>query len=245
MKTIAVIPARRGSTRLPDKPLLPVNGKPLICHVIEGVKSAAAVDRIITATDCRDIYKTVQEHGSEAVLTSSRHKTGTDRICEALAALTEKYEIILNIQGDEPLVNREMVTALIKPFKDKDTVMSTLKRKIKNRDELDNPNIVKVVSDKYNNALYFSRAPVPCIRRENFFPAFRHIGMYGFTYDFLLQYAAWQQTTLEQCESLEQLRVLENGYKIAVTEIESETVDVNVAADLKLAAAALKKRDSD
>ena len=237
MNIIAVIPCRYASTRLPGKPLLKIKGKTIIEHVYRGVAQSSQLAEIVIATDDKRIFEVARGFGGKVTMTRGDHATGTDRIGEVIEKLAGHFDCVLNIQGDEPLVDGECVGALIKPFLEKrDAVMSTLCTPITSLEDLNNPNVVKVVRDKNNKALYFSRFPLPyCRPPVERGRHLRHVGLYGFKTEFLLKYKKWPQTELEKSESLEQLRALENGFPIYLEGIDKKTVDVNTAADLKKA----------
>jgi len=235
-KILGVIPARYNSSRLPGKPLFIVNGKPLIQKVFENASQAKSLDRLLVATDDRRILNRVKEFGGEGVLTSKRNRTGTDRVFEASKNL--KYDIILNIQCDEASLNPKMIDDLVSHMrKDKRILMGTLARKIKDEKSLKNPDVVKVVLDKDGNALYFSRYPLPFLRTDGFKPKknlfYEHIGIYAFRKDFLKEFFKLPQTPLEKSERLEQLRVLESGYKIRVFITRYNSFALNSYHDLK------------
>ncbi|RCW45020.1 3-deoxy-manno-octulosonate cytidylyltransferase [Halanaerobium sp. MA284_MarDTE_T2] len=237
LKAAAVIPARYGSTRFPGKALAEINGVPMIVRVIEQVKKAKKIDRVITATDDMRIKEAVEAAGGEAVMTSSEHRSGTDRIAEAAENLTE--DLIVNVQGDEPLIKPEMIASALAPFlQEEDLQISTLKIKM-NRDEAENPDIVKVICDKNDNALYFSRSPIPYLQAGEA-DYFQHVGLYVYRRDFLLKYSQMEASPLEKAESLEQLRVLENGYRIKVIEIEGKLIGVDRKEDIKKVEAVLR-----
>lgn len=231
MKVLGVIPARYGSTRFEGKPLAEIAGYPMIEWVYKrSLKSG--YDDCVVATDDSRIFDTVIKFGGKAVMTG-KHETGTDRIAE-VANILPDYDIIVNIQGDEPLVEGEMLKELIRPFySDSTIVMSTMKHKINNETEIMNPNVVKVITDINEFAVYFSRSPIPYVRNSTGIDFFRHIGLYAYKKEFLLQYATMKQTILEKTESLEQLRVLENGYKIKVVETNFSVKGVDTPEDLK------------
>ncbi|MGM0601831.1 MAG: 3-deoxy-manno-octulosonate cytidylyltransferase [Bacillota bacterium] len=237
LKTAAVIPARYGSTRFPGKALAEIDGIPMIIRVAAQVKKTEEIDRVIVATDDLRIKEAVEAAGGEAVMTSSEHRSGTDRIAEVAEKLT--VDLVVNVQGDEPLIKPEMIASALAPFSlEKDLQMSTLKLKMK-RNEVENPDIVKVICDKNDNALYFSRSPVPYLR-EGEADYFQHVGLYVYRRDFLLQYSQMEPSPLEKAESLEQLRALENGYKIKVVEIEGELIGVDRKEDIKKVEEVLK-----
>jgi 3-deoxy-manno-octulosonate cytidylyltransferase (CMP-KDO synthetase) len=224
---IGIIPARYDSTRLPGKPLIKINGKPMIQHVWERASKSKLIRKLVVATDDKRIYNAVREFGGKAVMTSKKHCSGTDRIGEAAKKLRCKF--IVNIQGDEPLIDARNIDRAIKPLlTDKKLNVSTLCYEITNGDEIGNPNIVKVVFDKNSNALYFSRYPLPYNRDGSMkIKYYKHIGLYVYRRDYLLKLARMKQTALEDAEKLEQLRILENCEKIKVilTDIDSHSID--------------------
>jgi 3-deoxy-manno-octulosonate cytidylyltransferase (CMP-KDO synthetase) len=233
MSVAAIIPARYASTRFPGKPLHPILGKTMIERVYRQVTLATSIDRIIVATDDRRIFQVVEAFGGEAVMTRPDHATGTDRLAEVAAGL--QADLIVNIQGDEPLIDPEMIEAAIAPLKlDAGIPMGTLKTAIGSREEFLDPNVVKVVTDREGFALYFSRSPVPHCRDGGGSPleAFKHIGLYVYKRDFLLKYASLPPTRLECLEKLEQLRALENGYRIRVVETDLISIGVDVPDDV-------------
>ena len=215
-KAAIIIPARWASTRLPGKPLLPLAGKPLVQHVWERCLKVRAVDHVIVATDEMRIAETAFAFGAEVAMTSPKHPSGTDRIAEVAKKLTG-IDIIVNVQGDEPFIDPKLPQKLIEVLrKEQELAMSTAACPLCDED-LENPNCVKVVTDLNGNALYFSRAPIPCDRDGDTLPArMRHLGIYGYRRKFLLDFVKWKQTPLEKSEKLEQLRALEHGAKIRV-----------------------------
>ena len=221
-----VIPARYASTRLPGKPLLDIAGKPMVVWVAERAKNSGA-KQIVVATDDMRIVDIVKQHGHQAVMTKVDHVSGTDRIAEV--ALTQQWPddaIIVNVQGDEPLIEASLIVEVANTLRNHpESVMATACHAIHSKADFLNPNIVKVVLDSQSNAMYFSRAPIP-YPRDAFaanldlpegMPIYRHIGIYAYRAEFLKQYASLQPSVLEQIESLEQLRVLHHGYKISVS----------------------------
>ena len=231
MEIAIVIPARYASTRFPGKPLALINDVPMIEHVYRCLADMEEVDQVIVATDDERIYRTVEDFGGQAVMTPSHLQSGTDRIAMVARDLTA--DIIVNVQGDEPLLKKEMVREALAPFFEDETVlMSTLKKKITDKEEINNPNVVKVVTNKRGDALYFSRYPVPYPRNEGAV-YYKHIGLYVYKRDFLLEYSQMAQTALERAESLEQLRALENGYQIRVVETGYDSIGVDTPEDLK------------
>jgi len=217
---VAVIPARYASTRLPGKPLLAETGKPLIQHVYEQVRKVAGLDRIVVATDDDRILQAVKAFGGEAVMTSMRHPTGTDRIAEAVKTID--CAKVINIQGDEPEVEPELIETLI-GLLDNDAEMATLAVPFQNPQDALLSHRVKVVIDRHHNALYFSRARIPYSNGTPA-PALLHVGMYGYTKAFLQRYVTLDPTPLELAEKLEQLRALEHGYKIKVGIVKAKSL---------------------
>lgn len=247
MQALGVIPARYGSTRLEGKPLVDIIGKPMIQHVYENVTRSSILDDVIVATDDSKIKKVVEGFGGKAVLTSPDYTTGTDRVAEVARNLD--VQVVVNIQGDEPFINPEMINEVAEPLlRDKNILMGTLMHKIKNEEDLSNPNVVKVVTDKWGFALYFSRSLIPYPRRSEGHRAFEHIGIYSYQKDFLLKFAELKPTPLETSESLEQLRALENGYRIKVvlTKQKYIALSVDTPEDLEKArvfAKSLRKKE--
>jgi 3-deoxy-manno-octulosonate cytidylyltransferase (CMP-KDO synthetase) len=236
MNTTAIIPARYASTRLPGKPLLEIAGKPMIQHVYERTRAAELVKRVIVATDDRRIFDVVKGFGGDVVMTSETHRSGTDRLAEVAVAI--ESDIIVNVQGDEPLIEPAMVDEAIRPLmEDGSVVMGSLKAEIRDNAELNNPNIVKVVVDRKDFALYFSRYPIPYFRDASPLSLltghFKHIGLYVYRRDFLLKYSGMPPTPLEEAEKLEQLRALENGYRIKVPTTRLQSIGVDTEDDLE------------
>jgi len=238
-RTVVIIPARYGSTRLPGKPLLMIAGKPMIQHVVERASAAKLVERVIVATDDLRIVDAVQGFGGEAVMTSRACRSGTDRIAEVVRTLTG-VDIVVNVQGDEPLIPPSMIDAAIKPLWDDPMILvGTLVRRISEMTELDDPAVPKVVLDRNNHCLFFTRSPIPYTRDYPYeawlshAPYYRHIGIYVFRRSFLLRYASLEQTPLEQAEQLEQLRILEHGYSLYAAITAEESLAVDTPADLE------------
>jgi 3-deoxy-manno-octulosonate cytidylyltransferase (CMP-KDO synthetase) len=239
MKKVIVIPARYASTRLPAKPLIEINGKPIIQWVYEKASGSRLKDRIIIATDDERILKVALAFGAEAVMTSPACKSGTDRVYEAMEG--QEGDIVINLQGDEPFIRADMVDTLFSAIERDNLNMATLCCPLKDDSELADPNTVKVVIDKDSFALYFSRAPIPFIRGQKRAPLYKHIGIYGFGRSFLEQFVFLEKSQLEETESLEQLRVLENGYKIKVLTTQYSGFGIDTEADLERARTALSK----
>jgi 3-deoxy-manno-octulosonate cytidylyltransferase (CMP-KDO synthetase) len=238
MSAIVVIPARYASTRFPGKPLCLLSGKPLIQHVYERVKEARLVSSVIVATDDRRIYDAVEAFGGEAVMTLVTHQSGTDRIAEVVMNRPELAgdAVIVNVQGDEPLINPGMVDDVIGLMEDERVSIGTLVKRIEDAAEGNDPNVVKAVFNSGGFALYFSRSPIPYHR--DFLSAdvpkmFKHIGIYAYTKSSLLSFAQLPQSELEKTEKLEQLRALENGLTIKVRETSFETIGVDTPEDLE------------
>ncbi|HXZ11240.1 MAG TPA: 3-deoxy-manno-octulosonate cytidylyltransferase [Candidatus Sulfotelmatobacter sp.] len=234
-KVLAVIPARYGSTRLPGKPLLPIAGSPMIQHVVERARKAAQITRTVVATDDDRIQKAVEGFGAESILTRRDHQTGTDRVAEVAAHIPA--EIYLNVQGDEPLVEPATLDALVSAMLEDDSIqIATPCTAILRQPDIMDPNITKVVRDFEGNALYFSHAPIPWVRDTGEAVRARHwkhIGIYAFRRDVLLEIPTLPPGDLERLEKLEQLRWLENGFRIRVIETEYDAVSVDVPADIE------------
>lgn len=244
MSVLAVIPARFASTRLPGKPLVPLGGKPMIERVWERVRQAASVSAVLVATDDERIRDAVQAFGGQAVMTRSDHRTGTERIAE-VAAARKDVEIFVNVQGDEPLIDPAAIDQAVEAIQsDSEVNISTLAVPIGNPADIMDPNVVKVVVDFDGNALYFSRAPIPWVRDRGgpvHAQHLKHLGLYAFRRDALLEFATFPQGDLERVEQLEQLRWLENGYRIRVAETEHDSVSVDVPEDVKRVEALLSQ----
>ncbi len=236
MKTVAIIPARYASSRLEGKPLLDIAGKPMVQRVYEAASQARLIDRVIVATDDRRILDTVTHFGGEAKLTSTRHISGTDRVAEVADQLS--CDIVVNLQGDEPLMEPQLIDELIRALiDDKDVYMASAQSPIRLPAHLGNPNIVKVVSDHDGYALYFSRSPIPyhfsSDQDAGGFWGFKHIGIYIYRKDFLMKLVKLDPSPLEKKERLEQLRVLENGYRIKLISTDYDSPGVDTPADLQ------------
>ena len=251
MRVTAVIPARYASTRFEGKALADIMGKPMVQHVYERTCRAALVSEVIVATDDPRIEAAVKAFGGRVEMTSISHETGTDRLAEVAERIDS--EIIVNVQGDEPLIEPAMIDEAIQPLlDDENIVMGTLKSRVRNLHDFLSPNVVKVITDCNRFALYFSRSPLPFFRdkwddlKDEAFASGRllchkHVGMYVYRRDFLIRYARMPQTHLERAEKLEQLRVLENGYRIRVVETEYESIGVDSPPDLEKVLEKLRK----
>jgi len=234
MKIIGIIPARYGSTRLEGKPLMDICGKPMIQHVVEAAQKARLLAGVIVATDDQRIVRAVESFGGKASLTSVDHKTGTDRVAEVAANLDA--DVVVNIQGDEPLLNPAMIDEVTEPFlNDPALPMCTMCTPILEEEKLNSPHVVKVVFNQDGYALYFSRSLIPYPRKRENFVAYEHLGLYAYRKDFLMKYIKLPQTRLEINESLEQLRVLESGYplKVVVTAQTYDGLSVDTQEDLE------------
>jgi 3-deoxy-manno-octulosonate cytidylyltransferase (CMP-KDO synthetase) len=245
--TIAVIPARFGSRRLPGKPLVPILGKPMLAWVVEAALAAERVDRVFVATDDERIAAAAREAGAEARLTRADHLTGTDRVAECVEGLAA--EVVLNLQGDEPLLRPEAVDSLAAAFEDPGVQMATLAVRGVTELERRNPHVVKIVVDDHGDALYFSRAPIPYRHGVGGAPAlaegerdphaWRHVGVYGFRRETLSRFVSEPRTGIEAVEDLEQLRALRLGWRVRIVETTSEAMCVDVPADVPVVAALL------
>ncbi len=242
MNITAVIPARFASVRFPGKALAIIDGKPMIQHVYERTLRASLVNSAIVATDDERIHQAVTAFGGDCRMTRPDHETGTDRLAEVAAKLSS--DIIVNVQGDEPLIEPEMIDQAIRPLlADPGIRMGTLKCRIRCLHDFLSPNVVKIVTDREGNALYFSRSPLPFFRdkwqdlKDESFASgkllcFKHVGLYVFRRDFLIEFAATPPSFLEKAEKLEQLRAVENGVRIRVVETEYESIGVDTPEDL-------------
>ena len=253
MNVIGIIPARWKSERFEGKVLANIAGKPMIQHVWERAKEAKLLDDIIIATDSEDVIKVVESFGGKAVFTSKDQPSGTDRITEVINPIDVK--IVVNIQGDEPLMHPTMIDGLAGALlEDSSIPMATVAKRISDSKDIFNPNVVKVVKDRDGFALYFSRSPIPYVRKDSshhsivdfhsWFTSgnadkndigyyYKHIGIYAYTKDFLFTYTNLPKSKLEEAEKLEQLRAIENGYKIKVIDTEFDTIGVDTPEDLK------------
>jgi 3-deoxy-manno-octulosonate cytidylyltransferase (CMP-KDO synthetase) len=232
MDVVAIIPARYAATRLPGKVLADIAGKPMIQHVYERTSAADDIGRVIVATDDQRVFDAVREFGGEAMMTRTDHRTGTDRLAEVARGL--QADLIVNVQGDEPLIAAASIEIAVEPLRrDRELVMSTLRERIHHKNEIADPNVVKVVVDRQDFALYFSRLAIPFRRSaESPMTWWRHLGLYVYRREFLLAYAKMPATPLEQAECLEQLRALEHGYRIKVPETPHPAIGVDTPEDL-------------
>lgn len=241
---VAIIPARYASTRLPGKPLLPINKIPMIMHVVERARRAELVSRVIVATDDKRIFDAVRSHGAEARMTSSRAASGTDRVAEVAATLDQA--LIVNVQGDEPLIDPSTIDAAIRPLVEESGIeISTTSEPVTSVEDVFNPAVVKVVTDARGFALYFSRSAIPhvrpapgltleeALRRDlGLLSNYRkHSGIYAYSSGFLQLFARTPESPLERLEALEQLRAIENGYKVRVVRVEHRSTGVDTEQD--------------
>jgi 3-deoxy-manno-octulosonate cytidylyltransferase (CMP-KDO synthetase) len=236
MKVLGVIPARYASTRLPGKPLVAIGGKPMIEHVWERVRHAASLSGVVVATDDERILAAVKAFGGEAVLTRADHRSGTERVAE-VAAARKDIDVFVNVQGDEPLIEPAAIDYAVEAMREDESVnIATLAVPISNANDIMDPNVVKTVLDFDGNGLYFSRAPIPWVRDRSgpvHARHLKHLGLYVYRRETLLEFATFPQGDLERVEQLEQLRWLENGYRIRVVETEHDSIGVDVPEDVR------------
>lgn len=241
MKILGIIPARYASTRFPGKPLAVIHGKTMIRRVYEQASACPSLNKVIVATDHKSIEKHVLAFGGKVQMTSSKHKSGTERCWEVVSKLKdagENFDVIINIQGDEPYIHPRQIAQVCECFRLDDVKIATLAKKIKNSQELDDPNVVKVVSGLNQRALYFSRSAIPFTRGKELKEwtkttgYCKHIGIYGYRTAILQELVKLKTTPLELAESLEQLRWLEHGFPVFVSETEYESTPVDTPADL-------------
>jgi 3-deoxy-manno-octulosonate cytidylyltransferase (CMP-KDO synthetase) len=244
MKYVAVIPARYASTRFPGKPLAVLGGKPVIQRVYEQV--ASVIPEAFVATDDQRIFDTVNSFGGQAVMTRADHQSGTDRIEEAVEKIGTTADVVVNIQGDEPFIATEQIETLCQQFDDSSTQIATLGKPFTDMDAVDNPNSPKIVTDVNGFALYFSRSVIPFVRGQvhedwlSHYPFLKHLGVYAYRREVLKAITRLPQSSLELAESLEQLRWLQNGYRIRVGLTHHETVGIDTPEDLVRAEAYLQ-----
>lgn len=244
MKFIGIIPARYASTRFPGKPLALLGGKPVIQHVYE--KVAAVLEAAYVATDDERIYDVVKAFGGQVVMTRTDHKSGTDRIEEAIEKIGGEWDVVVNVQGDEPFVAKSQLDTICHCFDDPTTQIATLGKPFENMEAVQNPNSPKIVVDNMGFAMYFSRSVIPYVRGKEksswltHYPFLKHLGIYAYRKDVLRQVTQLPQSSLEIAESLEQLRWLQNGFKIKVGTTDVETVGIDTPQDLERAEEFLK-----
>ena len=244
MKFIGIIPARYASTRFPGKPLALLGGKPVIQHVYE--KVAAVLEAAYVATDDERIYDVVKSFGGQVVMTRTDHKSGTDRIEEAIEKIGGEWDVVVNVQGDEPFVAKSQLDTICHCFDDPTTQIATLGKPFESMEAVQNPNSPKIVVDNMGFAMYFSRSVIPYVRGKEksswltHYPFLKHLGIYAYRKDVLRQVTQLPQSSLEIAESLEQLRWLQNGFKIKVGTTDVETVGIDTPQDLERAEEFLK-----
>jgi 3-deoxy-manno-octulosonate cytidylyltransferase (CMP-KDO synthetase) len=248
MRILGVIPARYASTRFPAKPLVDINGKSMIRRVYEQASKSQYLNKVVVATDHEEIYRHVNAFAGEVCMTSPHHASGTDRCYEVLTKEKEKFDYVINIQGDEPFIAPEQID-LLASLLDGKTELATLIKKIGSVEQLLNPNLVKVVCSNHQEALYFSRSVIPYFRNMEqaewvtHHTYYKHIGMYAYRADVLEQITKLEISSLEKTESLEQLRWLENGFHIKVKETNIETIGIDTPEDLEKAKAHLSTNE--
>tara|TARA_R110001592_G_scaffold344988_1_gene636618 strand:- start:3531 stop:4256 length:726 start_codon:yes stop_codon:yes gene_type:complete len=239
MKILGIIPARYGSTRFPGKPLIDINGKSMIQRVYEQAKSCMSLNKVVVATDDQRIFDHVKSFNGNVEMTSDKHESGTDRCAEVVEKVSETYDVIINIQGDEPYIDPIQITQLCECFNDEKTDIATLIKKIDSTEDLFNENKVKVVKSCADFAIYFSRNPIPFVKgeaKENWLEKqtyYKHIGIYGYRFEVLQKVTKMPLSILEKAEGLEQLRWLENGLHIKVAETQLEAIAIDSPEDLK------------
>jgi 3-deoxy-manno-octulosonate cytidylyltransferase (CMP-KDO synthetase) len=238
MRILGVIPARYGSSRFPGKPLIDLKGKTMIRRVYEGARKSGLLTDLVVATDDQRIVDEVEHFGGKVVMTATHHQTGTDRCAEVVDLIPESYDVVINIQGDEPLVDPKQLDSLLEIFRDETVMIATLASRSIALPDLMNPNRIKVVVNHEHKALYFSRSPIPNYANAkgeplDVYPFLRHIGLYAYRTEILKKISRLQPTTLEQVESLEQLRWLYHGYSIKVVETTIETPNIDVPEDVE------------
>lgn len=237
MKILCVIPSRIASTRLPRKALLPIQGKPMVQWTYENACRCKALTKVVVATDSHEIAEVIKAVHGKVVMTDPDLQTGSDRTA-AVAQLYPDMDVVINLQGDEPFIQARMLEQLVAPYLRGETPeMTTLAYPITSPEEYTNPGIVKAITNLHQDALYFSRAPIPYFRTQQPAPVYHHVGLYAFRRDFLLHYTTLPQTPLELTESLEQLRALEHGYRIRVCLTEDKTLEINTPEEYQAAQA--------
>lgn len=238
MRILGIIPARYGSSRFPGKPLIDLKGKTMIQRVYEGAQKSHLLTDLVVATDDQRIFDEVIRFGGKVVMTAAAHQTGTDRCAEVVRLLPESYDVVINIQGDEPLVDARQLDSLLEAFHDESVQIGTLASRTITEEELVNPNRIKLVVNHAGRALYFSRSPIPNYANAkgaplDVYPYLRHIGLYAYRTSVLEAISSLKPTQLEQVESLEQLRWLYYGYSIHVVETTIETPNIDVPEDVE------------
>lgn len=239
MNILGIIPSRYGSTRFPGKPLIDINGKTMVQRVYEQVQKAECITKVIVATDDNKIFNHVESFNGNVLMTSSEHQSGTDRCAEVVNSLKENYDVVINIQGDEPFIDPHQINQLCNCFNNDNNEIATLVKKVSSTEELFDINKPKVIIDNRNFAIYFSRTPIPFLRdtpKDDWLKKhiyFKHLGIYGYRTETLKKITLLPPSSLELAEKLEQLRWLENGFKINVAETTLETLSIDTPEDLK------------
>lgn len=234
MIKIAMIPARYAATRFPFKLMQPLGDKTVIRHTYDNTVATGLFDAVYVVTDHEIIFDEIEKNGGKAIMSIKTHESGSDRIAEAIAGMNA--DVVLNVQGDEPFIKKEPLKQLLQAFDDEKVQLGSLMKKFTDASLVNNPNYVKVVVDKNSDSLFFSRAAIPFKRDEDMAADyFEHIGVYAYRKEILMQFTQWPPSTLEQIEKLEQLRYLENGYRIRMVETNESSVKIDVPQDLALA----------
>jgi 3-deoxy-manno-octulosonate cytidylyltransferase (CMP-KDO synthetase) len=234
MKIVAMIPARYAATRFPAKLMQVLGNKTVIRHTYDATVATNLFTDVVVVTDSAIIYEEITQHGGKAVMSIKEHESGSDRIAEAIASMD--IDVVINVQGDEPMIQKEPLEKLVRLFEDPAVQVGSLMRRIKSDEELNSPSCVKVVVNKNNDALYFSRSVIPHAANTSIdIPYYLHIGVYGFKKATLLQFTQWPAAKLEQIEKLEQLRYLENGISIRMAEVDFNSVAIDTPEDLERA----------
>ena len=238
MKIIALIPARFAATRFPGKLMQKLGDKTIIRHTYENTKATMLFDEVIVVTDSELIFKEIIENGGYAIMSKKQHESGSDRIAEAIEDLS--VDIVVNVQGDEPFVKKDLLQDLLNAFNDtfppENVQVASLMYELKEAEDIENPNHVKVVTDKNNNALYFSRSVIPYQREKNAkVTYYKHIGIYAFRKEALMNFTFWEMSPLEEVEKLEQLRYLENGIKIKMVVTDEAPISIDTPEDFEKA----------
>ncbi|MCY9023227.1 3-deoxy-manno-octulosonate cytidylyltransferase [Priestia megaterium] len=230
MKVIAVLPARYGSSRFPGKPLALINNKPMIQHVYERVKKVPNLDKVVVATDNKKIYDAVLSFGGEVVMTKDTHESGSDRMAEVSKLIDG--DIFLNVQGDEPLIDERLIAEIVEQSKQHSNYVITAKKAIDSEEDIENPNVVKVITNQNKEAIYFSRSPIPYNRSDKKVTYYKHLGIYCYPKHILQEFVKLPKSQYEEVEMLEQLRLLENGYEMKVLETTYDSIGVDTPEDI-------------
>jgi len=230
MRVIAVLPARYGSSRFPGKPLALINNKPMIQHVYERVNKVSNLDRVVVATDNAKIYDTVLSFGGEVVMTKDTHESGSDRMAEVSNLIDG--DIFLNVQGDEPLIDERLIAEIVEQSIQHNNHVITAKKAIESEEDIENPNVVKVITNRNKEAIYFSRSPIPYNRSDKPITYYKHLGIYCYPKHILQEFVKLPKSQYEEVEMLEQLRLLENGYEIKVLETTYDSIGVDTPKDI-------------